>query len=161
MLYSFCGARVWGAGKQVESMSEQQSGRERRQFGRREANVNASARLSTGSIAACIIREISEGGALLEFPVSFGQPSRLRLTWEGNHEVLCEVRHVRDRMIGVQFVQTSVVSVERPMTKPIDEATRLPEMAANDVSPSRASAELVARKRNEWFWTAPPAQKLR
>ena len=131
-------------------MSEQQSGRERRRFGRRETNLIASARLSTGTIAACTIRDLSEGGALLEFAADSGQPARLRLSWDGNHDVLCEVRHINGRMMGVQFVQFGIVSLERPMTMPTDETTRLPEPSETDSQPSRASAELVARVRSEW-----------
>ena len=131
-------------------MSETASGRDRRRFGRRETNMSASARLSTGSLSACIIRDISEGGALLEFPKAVSQPPRLRLTWDSNHDVLCDVRHVRGHMMGVQFVQSGIVSVERPITMPTDQSTRLPETVPVDVFPSRASADLVARVRNEW-----------
>ncbi len=54
----------------------------------------------------CIIRDISEGGALLEFAVAPRFPNKFRLYIEAhNCEYYCEVRHMSDYGVGVYFLE--------------------------------------------------------
>jgi hypothetical protein len=99
-------------------MTEKSNGIERRKFGRKETNLDATARLASGLIAKCVIRDLSQGGALVEFPDGAVQPGRLRLSWEGNADVLCEVRRVAGNRAGVEFTNSAHLNIARPMVEP-------------------------------------------
>jgi len=76
---------------------------EKRQFGRRESAIHAVAMFG-GRTAHCIVRNFSEGGALLEFNDSVTPPFRFRLIIEAkNVDVECEVRHQGKHGVGVSF----------------------------------------------------------
>ena len=54
----------------------------------------------------CIVRNVSEGGALLELPANTWLPFNFRIEIEGEGIACdCEVRHQRDNMVGVCFVK--------------------------------------------------------
>lgn len=53
----------------------------------------------------CVIRDISRGGALLEFQEKIVPPYRFNLRIAGKvNEILCEIRHQGRHGIGVRFV---------------------------------------------------------
>ena len=85
-------------------MEQTYSGTERREFGRRDAVIHAWAFTSGRSRLPCIIRNLSPGGALLEFPS--GAPVAERF-WLGSdadqRELRCLVRHRGPRALGVSF----------------------------------------------------------
>ncbi len=55
----------------------------------------------------CVVRDLSEGGARLEFQVAVRFPARFQLFIEANdREYDCEVRHSGDYGVGVQFIHS-------------------------------------------------------
>ena len=77
---------------------------ERRQFGRRQTNVHAYISTRGRPLLPCVMRDISEGGALLEVHHPEWVPSRFRLLIETMRvEVDCEVAHRTDVAVGVRF----------------------------------------------------------
>ena len=126
-------------------------GADRRAFGRRDTNVAGLVRLSNHATLECVIRDISEGGALLEFPASVNLSGRLRLSIDGaSQEIICEARHARGNRVGVQFVR-NIALAARPVAAPADATARLPVLrrAETPVETGRATAasELVALRR--------------
>ena len=78
---------------------------ERRAFGRRETNIKATVRAGN-CMHTCIIKDLSEGGALLEFDSHFALPSLLWLRWDDvPSEIICEVRRHHGNRAGVQFAR--------------------------------------------------------
>lgn len=79
--------------------------RQRRQFGRRDIDRNASAILAGGVPVACVIRNVSEGGALVVFPGNLAPDGPFRLMVEETRDTLmCEVRHQGPDGCGVRFL---------------------------------------------------------
>lgn len=77
---------------------------EKRKHPRRKGFWRAVAFLSGRAPLNCIVRNISEGGALLEFSEAPRFPARFRLyIEEHNSEYYCEVRHSGDYGVGVYF----------------------------------------------------------
>ena len=75
-----------------------------RSYVRHPVNWRAQVRLAGRAPVPCIVKDISEQGALLEF---FGRPpsnDRFRLTISKNgFDGVCRVRHRKVRTVGVQF----------------------------------------------------------
>ena len=83
---------------------------ERRAFGRRETNIKATVRAGT-SMHVCLIKDLSEGGALLEFENQVTLPSLLWLRWDDvPSEIICEVRRHHGNRAGVQFARPIVLA---------------------------------------------------
>lgn len=81
--------------------------RERRQFGRRTTALHAWIKIPGRPQIACVVRNLSVGGALVEFDVPEWLPYRFRLHVEATgFETNCETRHVGERAVGVMFVET-------------------------------------------------------
>jgi hypothetical protein len=79
---------------------------EQRAFGRRESRIHAFVRVASRTPEPCIVRNFSEGGALLVFDGPFALPDRFRLTVDAKGlDVMCEVRRRNGSEFGVQFVQ--------------------------------------------------------
>lgn len=88
---------------------------ERRQFGRRKTCLHAWISIEGRPRIACLVRNVSEGGALLECEVPKGLPFRFRLIIDcKGFEAWCEQRHGGETWIGVQFVR--VEKVEAPIS---------------------------------------------
>lgn len=82
---------------------------EQRAFGRRESRIHAFVHISGRPPEPCIVRNYSDGGALLEIQGRLDIPAAFRLVIESKAvDALCEVRHVNDRLVGVQFVGAEV-----------------------------------------------------
>ena len=78
--------------------------KERRKHPRRKGFWRAFACLPGRAPLSCIVRDISEGGARLEFAEALRFPPKFRLFIEAhNIEYHCEVRHVSANSVGVFF----------------------------------------------------------
>ena len=113
---------------------------DRRAFGRRPTNQHAMAHIAGRAPQRCVVRNISEGGALLDFGDPVVLRNRLRLVWEGTGEhAECEVRHVQGGKAGVQFICPNGPRIAREAiaagAAKLDDAS-LPPLAP---APSRSS----------------------
>lgn len=127
-------------------MPRHQPFHERRAFGRRATDMPAYVRASGIAQQSCTIRDISGGGALLEFPAFSELPSRIWLLLSDGTDVLCEVRHARGNRVGVEFVGGAPPLVLRHIVAPADPATQAPEIAIS--RPDRAECRrLIASVR--------------
>jgi hypothetical protein len=87
---------------------------ERRQFGRRQTNVHAFITARGRPRMPCVMRDISEGGALLEVHHPEWLPARFRLIAEASgFERECEVAHRTDASVGVRFLVPARVEAVR------------------------------------------------
>lgn len=78
---------------------------DRRAFGRRRTTIHAIARIPGRPPERCILRNVSEGGALLDFERKIKPPFRFELAIEGYDLVgRCEVRHEGNHGVGVMFM---------------------------------------------------------
>jgi len=90
------------------------SPQEQRAFGRRESRIHAFVRVPSRTPEPCIVRNFSEGGALLVFSAPCPLPDRFRLTVDVKGlDVMCEVRRRGELEFGVQFVQEQADIAER------------------------------------------------
>jgi hypothetical protein len=87
-------------------MSSQNFGSQRRQFSRRDTSRSAIASIPGFAPAACELRNVSEGGALIAFGNGYVPERPFRLTIEGM-TLACEVRHSSANGIGVRFLNLS------------------------------------------------------
>jgi hypothetical protein len=79
---------------------------ERRQFGRRETCIHAWILVEGRPRTACVVRNVSEGGALLELEVPAWMPFRFLLDVEAKRfRSQCEIRHKGAHGLGVTFVK--------------------------------------------------------
>ena len=93
-------------------------GRERRQFGRRKTNTRAWIYPENGGRIACIVRNISEGGALLEIEPGVELPGAFEIRIESEDlRADCEVRHRTAKGAGVYFVETAPLFETRRQTR--------------------------------------------
>lgn len=127
-------------------MKPAESNLDRRAFGRRPTTINANVRLGY-RILTCLIKDISEGGALLEFAEDVDLPSRLWLSWADSAEIMCEVRHQRNRRVGVQFLRPQALAL-RPAVAPVLEPAAQPAPRAQALTPATRASDIVARCRN-------------
>ncbi|NOT70302.1 MAG: PilZ domain-containing protein [Hyphomicrobium sp.] len=78
---------------------------DKRAFGRRPTQDHAIVRVAGRPPMRCVIRDISEGGALLDFGTEVWLPFQFKLIWEGTkREEDCEARHQNGGRVGVMFV---------------------------------------------------------
>lgn len=79
---------------------------ERRVFGRRTSAIHALVRIPGRPAEPCIVRNFSDGGALLEFTVEIELPPRFRLIVDAKGvDTLCEPRHKDGLLIGARFLE--------------------------------------------------------
>ena len=89
---------------------------DRREFGRRNSLLHGWLVIEGRPRIACLVRNVSEGGALLECPVPPEMPFHFELHIECKGFVAtCEARHQSSTWIGVHFVDTP--SVEQPIAE--------------------------------------------
>jgi hypothetical protein len=86
---------------------------EKRQFGRRQTHMRGWIKVAGRPVIPCIVRNLSEGGALLECEDDIWLPFSFRLTSECRQiDRTCEIRHQSGaRRFGVEFVETAEQSV--------------------------------------------------
>lgn len=88
---------------------------ERRQFGRRRMTSHAWVYIGRRQPIACVVRNISRRGALLEFPDRPPTAESFRLVVEEpSIDARCEVRHRRGAAVGVYFVEAETPVVVVP-----------------------------------------------
>lgn len=79
---------------------------ERRQFGRRRMTAHAWIVIKRRQPIACVVRNFSQRGALLEFPDRAPSAESFLLRIEDPpFEAQCDVRHRRGSAVGVYFVE--------------------------------------------------------
>ena len=87
-------------------------GHEKRKFGRRNTLWHAWVIVPGCPRQACLVRNFSVAGALIEFPDRPPEAYQFRLVIdEFKFETLCDVRHRRDNMVGVFFPRAYAVAV--------------------------------------------------
>ena len=97
---------------------------ERRAFGRRESCIRAVLHVAGRPCLHVLVRNYSEGGALLELPEPVATSAHVRLVIESHGlDLVCEVRHSRDPSMGVRFL--TGVEVDN-LTAPRDTVTAGP-----------------------------------
>ncbi|MCB1485657.1 MAG: PilZ domain-containing protein [Hyphomicrobiaceae bacterium] len=121
---------------------------ERRAFGRRPTNIQAKLRIGYRYLD-CIIKDLSEGGARLELDANLDLPARFWLAWDDQPEIVCEVRHQRGTVAGVQFARPIVISTRLTVEPSADVAPppTTPHQEAVSVSTSAVVADRRARLR--------------
>lgn len=129
---------------------------DRRVFGRRQTNIRANVRIGY-QVVACSIKDISEGGALLEFDEPVDLPARVRLSWPDQpNEVVCEVRHVRRKSAGVQFTRPQALSLKPTVTPAEVFKSASSASTATDNRPGASANSLVAERRRNLHQTLAP-----
>ncbi len=127
---------------------------ERRQFGRREALLHGIALIPGRGSVHCVVTNQSDQGAHLEFKEKLVLPPIIRLKIEASGvEHICNVRHQREKGVGVVFVDQ--VSAEKIISNAEESARRRPlrQNHSHAVSGVRLREEVqAARDANE-----PPA----
>lgn len=84
--------------------------KDRRSFGRRQTNMIGWVKIPGRPLVSCTVRNISEGGANLEFHEMIVLPYSFLLKIETETGVRgCEMRHNYGQRVGVQFVDTALV----------------------------------------------------
>lgn len=87
-------------------------GADRRQFGRRQTYLHARIHARGRPSLPCIMRDISEGGALLQVDHPQWLPSRFRLKIEADGtEVDCEVVRRTEDAVGVRFLAPVITNL--------------------------------------------------
>lgn len=116
--------RTFGESKppiRVSAMLKRNDFAEKRQFGRRQTHIRGWIKVAGRPQVACIVRDLSDGGALLELYEESWLPFAFRLTSEDKQiDRHCEIRHQRGIHIGVQFV-AAATAVDTPTTLPGDD----------------------------------------
>lgn len=78
---------------------------QRRQFGRRDVSRVGIVTMHGGLTAECRIVNVSEGGALIDFPGGLVPAKPFNLRIDGVPFMLaCEPRHYRETAVGVRFL---------------------------------------------------------
>jgi hypothetical protein len=115
-------------------MAVASKGIERRQFGRRETFIHGMLYVPSRPPVACVVRNVSERGALLEVHLKWTLPYRVRLVVEAKRlDIYCAVRHHGTHGIGVEFIGEAPVNL-------------LDDQQRGDMSNLVAAPELAARK---------------
>lgn len=110
--------------------------KEQRQFGRRQTSAHAWVKVRGRPAIACVVKNVSEGGALLEFTAAEMLPYRFRVTIEAEGiDRDCEIRHQTGNRVGVEFVKVEHLTDGRQRasaddvaawTSPLGQGTRRP-----------------------------------
>lgn len=81
---------------------------ERRRFGRRSCRVHGWVRLNRRTRIPCVMTDYSQSGARLHLAVPTILPLRIWICFDGfDRAIPCEIRHVHDVEVGVEFRQPS------------------------------------------------------
>jgi hypothetical protein len=119
---------------------------ERRAFGRRRTNIRANVRIGY-RVVTCTIKDISEGGALLEFDEHLELSARVWLSWPDQpNELVCEVRHSRNNSAGVQFVRPQALNL-KPAVTPANAFKLIAIPVPREERPAASGKDLVAEYR--------------
>lgn len=119
----------------------------RRSFGRRQSCLRAVARIPGRPPEHCIVRNISEGGALLDF--GYGLQPSFNFDLEiGPHQVVvgCEIRHQGQYGVGVKFIAGDVTPVLEALNMPVTPKEERLEITPVEAQPQRAFDALAFRR---------------
>ena len=105
---------------------------ERREFGRRWSRVHGWICIDGRPRVPCIVRNFSEGGALLQHEPHISPPTLFRLVIDAaKFEIGCEVRHRQPGSAGVRFMNED--AMQRIIARSsIETAMKLAEDACED-----------------------------
>ena len=96
-------------------MTPNDSNRDRRQIGRRHRHQTGRVQRPGRSSLPCILKNISDGGALLVFERPVSLPFGFILTIDGEDQTRgCEVRHHYGERVGVEFVDIGLIRADAP-----------------------------------------------
>lgn len=124
-------------------MSSMKNSTGRRRFGRRMCRLDAMAHVGGRPATPCIVRNISETGALLEFSEPFNPSYKFRIVIELlNIDTFCEIRHQGDYGIGVRFL------AERERTHPSRTQTSTDTLLSEEGYNSEFAAALRAQDKS-------------
>lgn len=100
-------------------MNRQGDFAEKRQFGRRSTNMRGWIKVAGRPATTCIIKNLSDGGALLESDEDVWLPFSFRLTSAcGQVDRVCEIRHqFGQRKFGVEFVEAAIQSTSGSVSR--------------------------------------------
>lgn len=89
---------------------------DRRSFGRRDLAIAGRASVPGRGMVPCVVRNVSDGGALITFEGEVKLPATFRLAIDGHGiDAMCEVRHSGPMGVGVRFLtQVPVIAVALP-----------------------------------------------
>lgn len=86
---------------------------DRRQFGRRTTHTLGRIKLPGRPALSCLLKNISDGGALLVFDKPVWLPFAFLLMTEGDSRTFgCEVRHHYGVRVGVEFVDEALIPAD-------------------------------------------------
>ena len=95
-------------------MSQHSTFSEKRQFGRRPTFQHGWVKIPGRPPLACVLRNMSDGGALLIFDTPQCLPFGFLLDIEGKQQTYgCEVRHHYGVKVGVEFVDVATIQQSR------------------------------------------------
>lgn len=107
-------------------MHPSRPGSDKRAFGRRPTFDHAIVRIPGRPPVRCTIKNISAGGALLDFGEEIWLPYNFPLSWEvGSREEACEVKHRNGQYVGVNFLRETEAAIDR----------RSSSLGVDDISP--------------------------
>jgi hypothetical protein len=114
------------------------SGADRRAFGRRATNDHAIVRIPGRPPVRCMVKNISVGGALLDFGEAVWLPYTFHIRWEGTgREELCEIKHQNGGRIGVQFMEKAAKREDSALLKADEVSPWIAENAHPHLQPRR------------------------
>ena len=91
-------------------MTSHASHPEKRQFGRRQTFLHGWVKIPGRPSVTCVIRNMSDGGALLIFDKPECLPFGFLLDIDGKGQTFgCEVRHHYGAKVGVEFVDIATI----------------------------------------------------
>ena len=100
----------------------------RRQFGRRQTNWHGWVKVRGRPVVPCLVKDFSQGGALLEFEIPPGFPDQFQITIESEKfQSWCKVRHIEPGHMGVEFVEPEVQQPQKAETDRFSYAALLAE----------------------------------
>jgi PilZ domain len=101
-------------------MAKNFGGIEKRQFGRRQTSLHAWISVAGRPRLPCVVKDISVGGALIEFEKPSWLPFNFQLTIEATRfTTWCEVRHQGPNNCGVRFM-TAIEAAALDLRGPAD-----------------------------------------
>lgn len=111
---------------------------EKRQFGRRQTNIRGWIKIAGRPSIPCTIRDLSEGGALIECDDDVWLPYSFRvLTEHAAIDSVCEIRHQNGKKVGVEFVKK--IEVFEPAHLPYSREDAASWMGLDQYAPRRAA----------------------
>jgi PilZ domain len=119
------------------------SGADKRQFGRRESNIRGYILVAGYQPVPCTVRNISDGGALLECKDQIAATRSVRLSVEGTEfNIRSEVVHQGPRGIGIRFISTvEGAALNSYFQSAIVTPVMLADATAPDAAPIAAKVE--------------------